>query len=82
LVNISLCNENEKNESQKNFLKNSSEKKVLKSKTDTSIQANIQLALKTAIEMPLIANRNLEKDKEEEEKYELERANAMAEFIF
>lgn len=83
LINVSKANETEKSESKKNFLKSNVEvKKVLKTKTDSSIQANIQLSTTATTEMPLIANRNLQTDQSEEEQYELQRANAMAEFIF
>jgi hypothetical protein len=68
-------------ESQKNFLKVNSDK-ILKSKTDSSVQANIQLTSKTENILPVVGNHKLETNLTEEEKYEMERANAMAEFLF
>lgn len=67
------------------FLQAETEKKVLSTKSDSSIQANIQLSTavaSTATSLPIVGNHKLEDSLTEEEKYELERANAMADFIF
>ncbi len=63
----------------KNFLKSNIEKN-LKTKTENKVRVTVEVQ-KMSTESPLVANHNL-KEQTEEEKYELERANAMAEFIF
>jgi molybdopterin-binding protein len=67
------------NLSKKNFLKNNIEKN-LKSKTETKVEATVEVQ-KSLVENSSSAELKL-KEKAEEEQYELQRANAMAELIF
>ncbi len=74
-LNIYSC----MNVSKKNFLKNSNEKN-LKSKSETKVEATVEVQ-KSQLENSSLSQLKL-KEKAEEEQYELERANAMAELIF
>lgn len=70
-----------KNENKKNFLKAEKKTKTdnsMESKTGSSITTNIQMTT-TTNSLPMAGKHMSDED---EEKYELERANAMAEFIF
>lgn len=80
---VILCSEADKADSEKNFLKKSNiEKSVIASSVSSSNSnaATVNVQLKMETQKPIVANNIFEKS--EEEKYELERANAMAEFIF
>ncbi len=79
------------NESQKNFLKVNTEKneKTLKAKAESLVQLKTEATTSATTStststnsLPIVNNHKLEAEKSEEDKYELERANAMADLIF
>ncbi len=77
LCTFNICSS--MNVSKKNFLKNNNEKN-LKSKTESKVENTVEVQ-KTLVENTSLSQLKL-KEKAEEEQYELERANAMAELIF
>jgi hypothetical protein len=60
----------------------SSDKLALATNSETTVELQTSTKLTTESTKPLVQNHNLKKEKTEEEMYELERQNAMAEFIF
>jgi len=75
---LSITKSSEK--SQKNFLKTNVDK-VLKSNTVSLIQTKLESKSESS-SIPIVGNHKLEANLSEDEKYEMERANAMAEFLF